>query len=118
VRGTINGFPFRTSLLPQGDGTHEMAVNKEMLKGAGAAAGETVTTVIELDTAARTVEVPDDMNQVLMESKTLKPVFDALAYSRRKEFVDWIAQAKRPETRSKRLQTMLALLSQGRSPKG
>jgi hypothetical protein len=30
VRGTINGAPFRNSLLPNGDGTHSMPVNKDL----------------------------------------------------------------------------------------
>jgi uncharacterized protein YdeI (YjbR/CyaY-like superfamily) len=118
VRGTINGFPFRTSLLPEGDGTHAMPVNKETLKGAGTAAGRMVTVIMEIDTAARAVEVPGDMNEALMESKKLKAVFESLSYSRQREFVDWIEQAKRADTRTKRLQKMLVLLEEGRSPKG
>ena len=48
VRGTINGFPFRTSLMPMG-GCHGMAVNKTMRDGAGVAAGDTVSIVMERD---------------------------------------------------------------------
>jgi hypothetical protein len=118
VRGTINGFPFRTSLLPEGDGTHAMPVNKGMLQGAGTAAGQIVTVIMEIDTAARTVEVPGDMNEALREPGTLQSAFESLSYSRQKEFVDWIEQAKRPETRAKRLRKMLVLLEEGRSPKG
>lgn len=118
VRGTIDGSPFRTSLLPQGDGTHAMPVNKEMLSGAGVAAGRTVTVIMEMDTAARTVELPADMTESLAASGKMKPVFESLSYSKQKEFVDWIEQAKRPETRTKRLQNMLILLAEGRTPKG
>lgn len=116
VCGTINGFPFRTSLLPEGDGTHAMPVNKEMLKGARISVGQSVVVVIEPDTAPRTVDVPDDMRRTLAKSRHEK-IFDALSYSKRKEFVDWIEQAKRPETRANRLEKMLALLADGRSPK-
>jgi len=116
VCGTINGFPFRTSLIPEGDGTHAMPVNKEMQKGARVAVGQSVVVVIEADTAPRSVDVPDDMSRALAKSRHDK-IFGALSYSKRKEFVDWIEQAKRPETRSKRLEAMLVLLADGRSPK-
>jgi len=116
VCGTINGFAFRTSILPEGDGTHAMPVNKEMLKGAQATAGQTVAVVLEMDTAPRTVPLPDDMTTMLAKTPYAE-VFGALSYSKRKEFVDWIEQAKRPETRAKRLEAMIGLLADGRSPK-
>lgn len=53
VRGTINGFPFRSSLMPMG-GCHGMAVNKTMRKGAGVEAGDVVSVVLERDDAERT----------------------------------------------------------------
>lgn len=56
VRGTINGFPFRSSLMPMG-GCHGMAVNKTMRDGAGVGAGDTVKIVMERDEAERVVEV-------------------------------------------------------------
>jgi hypothetical protein len=116
ICGTINGFPFRTSLLPEGDGTHAMPGNKEMMKGARVVVGQSVAIVIEADTAPRGVDVPDDMSRTLAESRN-DQIFGALSYSKRKEFVDWIEQAKRSETRAKRLREMPVLLAQGRSPK-
>jgi hypothetical protein len=60
VAGTINGFPFRNSLMPEGDVTHSMMVNKELQKGARAGAGDTVAVVIELDQTPRTIAIPED----------------------------------------------------------
>jgi Domain of unknown function (DUF1905) len=57
VRGTINGFPFRSSLMPM-DGRHVMCVNKSMRDGAGVKAGDVVSVVMAKDEAERTVEVP------------------------------------------------------------
>ena len=61
VKGTMNGFPFRNSLMPEGDGTHSMMVSKELRKGAQAEIGDTVKVEMELDTAARVVAVPADL---------------------------------------------------------
>jgi hypothetical protein len=47
VSGTINGFAYRTSLFPNGDGTHHMMVNKEMQRGANAKPGDTVRVEME-----------------------------------------------------------------------
>lgn len=113
VRGTINGFAFRSSILPRGDGTHYMAVNKEMQQGAGAAPGDTVQVILEPDTAKRTVEVPADLKKAL--TGTAKAAFAGLSYSHQKEFVDWIEQAKKPETRARRIEKTLEKLARGQT---
>jgi len=58
VKGTINGFPFRSSLMNMGDG-HMMVVNAQLRAGGKCKAGDTVEVVMELDEEARAVEVPD-----------------------------------------------------------
>jgi hypothetical protein len=64
VKGTINGFAFRSSLMNMGDG-HMMAVNAEMRAGAKCKAGDTVAVVMELDEEKRTVEVPAYLKKVI-----------------------------------------------------
>ena len=113
VLGTINGFPFRNSLMPEGDGTHSMMVNKELQKGASATAGDTVAVVIELDKTPRSVAVPNDLKALLTENKLAKTAFTKLAYSHKKAFLDWIDSAKKPETRAKRLKETIEMLEAG-----
>ena len=57
VKGTINGFSFRSSLMNIGEG-HIMAVNAQMRAGAKCKAGDIVDIVMELDTDDRVVELP------------------------------------------------------------
>jgi hypothetical protein len=114
VVGTINGFPFRNSLMPEGDGTHAMMVNKELQKGANATAGDMVAVVIDLDKTPRTVTVPDDLKVILAEHKPAETAFAKLAYSHKKAFLDWIDSAKRPETRVKRLKETIDMLEAGK----
>jgi hypothetical protein len=115
VRGTINGVAFRSSIMPRGDGTHYMAVNQTLRAAAAAGIGDQVKVVMEPDTAARTVTVPAYLSKAL-RAAGLDKVFGAESYSHRKELVDWIAQAKKPETRARRLEKCLKMLAERKTP--
>jgi Bacteriocin-protection, YdeI or OmpD-Associated/Domain of unknown function (DUF1905) len=114
VIGSLNGFPFRNSLMPEGDGTHSMMVNKELQKGANATVGDTVTVVMQLDTAPRTVTAPADLQALLTQSAQAQTAFDKLASSHKKAFVGWILSAKKSETRTKRLEKTVEMLIAGK----
>lgn len=112
IRGTINGFPFRSSLMPRGEGVFYLAINKEMQAGAKVGVGDTVSVVMEPDTVPRTVTVPTYIKKALQAAPVQEKIFSALSYSHKKEYVDWIAQAKQPETRARRIEKMLRVLAQ------
>lgn len=114
IRGTINGFRFRSSAFPTGDGTHEFAVNKAMQAGAKAKPGDTVDVRIEVDTATRMVRVPNELKRALAKSPKAQANFKALAWSHRKAYVDWIAEAKKPETKARRIDRAIERLSEGK----
>jgi hypothetical protein len=118
VAGTVNGAPFQNSLLPNGDGTHSMPVNKELLASANAKVGEAVEVVLSVDTAPRTVTPPDDLQSALVASEGMEQAFGQLSYSHQKELVDWIAGAKKPETRARRVEKSLEMLRTGQRLKG
>lgn len=114
VKGTMNGFPFRNSLMPEGNGTHSMMVNKALQSGATAKAGDTVKVVMEPDTAPRTVAVPPDLKRALAGNKRALAFFGGLAYSHKKAYVDWISGAKQKETRVRRIRKAIPMLAQGK----
>ena len=113
VAGTLNGSPFKTSLMPNGDGTHSMWVNKQLQAGANAKAGDSVKVVMYADKEPRTVSVPDDLKAGLSRSGMAGQTFARLAYTHQKEFVNWITGAKKPETRERRLKKTLEMLVAG-----
>jgi hypothetical protein len=117
VRATINGFTFRNSLMPRA-GVHILGVGKDILEAAGAATGDTVQVELALDEAPRTVAVPADMEAALGKAAGPAKAFAALSNSHKKEYVDWIESAKKPETRIRRIEKALAMLSEGKTPKG
>ena len=113
VRGTINGFAFRSSLMPMG-GCHMMAVNRGMREGAGVKAGDTVEIVIERDEAERTVEVPAPLKKELAKSKTAAANWEKQSYSNRKEMARAILEVKQEETRVRRLAKVMDILKNGK----
>jgi uncharacterized protein YdeI (YjbR/CyaY-like superfamily) len=113
VRGTINGFPFRSSLMPMG-GCHGMAVNKTMRDGAKAKAGNVVDIVLERDLDERTVEPPAELRRDLAKNKQAKQRWDSLAFTHKKEMANCIKDAKQEETKKRRLAKVIDVLKSGK----
>ena len=101
VKGTINGFPYRTTIQPM-DGRHLLTFNKQLQAGAKAKAGDTVSVVMERDFEERIVEVPAELARAFRKNKAARRLWDKLAYTHRKEFALWISGAKLEETRQRR----------------
>jgi len=111
IVGTINGFPFRSSLMPM-CGKHMMCINKEMQAGAKVKPGDTAHFIIERDDKPRTVTLPTALKKALAKEPKAKEIFDKLSYSHRKEYALWVAQPKQPETVERRLKKLIPLLSE------
>jgi hypothetical protein len=112
IRGTINGFPFRSSLMPMG-GCHMMPVNKTLREGAGVRPGDMVDMVIERDQEERTVEAPPELERELAKSKKARERWDELAFTHKKEMALSISGAKQEETRKRRLAKVMNVLKTG-----
>jgi hypothetical protein len=117
VKGSIDGYPYRSSARPFGDGTHYVVVNQVIRAAIGASAGARVQVVMELDTEPRAVTLPDDVRRVFTGDEPARAAFESLSYSRQKELVDWIKAAKKLETRNRRVVKALEHARAGRSPK-
>ncbi len=90
-------------------GQNLIGISKANREALGVSIGDTVDATIALDEAARTIEVPDDAAKALEKAK-LRRKFDALAFTHQKEHVRAITEAKKPETRTKRIEAMLEKL--------
>jgi hypothetical protein len=112
VRGTINGFPFRSSLMPMGGG-HCMAVNQALREGARAKAGDEVEIVLERDTAERTMEAPAELKKELAKNKKAEERWETLAFTVKKEMANSITGAKQEETKKRRLAKVMQVLKTG-----
>jgi hypothetical protein len=114
VAGTINGFSFRNSLMPEGDRTHSMMVSKELQTGANAHAGDLVSVTLEPDAENRHISIPPELEAALTENPRAASVFQTMTYSQKKEYVDWILNAKQATTKASRVAKAIDLLAAGK----
>ncbi len=103
IQSVIAGRPYRGSLMPMGDGTYCLGVLKSIQEAAGVGVGDVITIELELDNAPRTVAPPDDLAAALVRDRKATSAWDALSYTNKKEMARSIAEAKKPETRARRL---------------
>lgn len=114
VRATVNGHTWRTSVARM-RGEYLLGLSREVREAAGVQAGQSVDVALELDDAPREVEVPAALEAALAGDADARRAFDALAFTHRKEFARWVAEAKRPETRERRVAQTLEMLREGRT---
>ena len=108
---TVGGYTYRTTVAPMG-GTYWVPLSAEHRQAAGVRAHEEVDVGIELDAAPREVRVPDDLATPFDDAA--RAAFDGLAYSHRKEWVRWVEEAKKPETRAARIEKTVESLRAGK----
>lgn len=101
VEATIDDVPYRGSIVSMGAGPC-LGVLKAIRAQLGKNIGDTVNVVVDRDDRPRTVDVPDDLAAALKKAKA-RAAFDALSFSHRREYVTWIDEAKRADTRARRI---------------
>jgi bifunctional DNA-binding transcriptional regulator/antitoxin component of YhaV-PrlF toxin-antitoxin module len=112
VSGTVNGMSFRGRLSVYGGRTY-LGLRREIRDAAGIDVGDPVEVVLERDDSPREVEVPAALAAALATDPEAGAAFDALAFTHRREYATWIAEAKRDETRARRVQKSLRMLREG-----
>lgn len=114
VSGSICGVEFESSTIPMGAGRVCVGVHKATRERAGLEIGDDVDVQIERDTRPRTLEIPADLAEALAEDDAARAVFEGLSFTRRREHVESVASAKRPETRKRRIAGVLEQLRAAR----
>jgi hypothetical protein len=102
VHVRVNGFEYRTSLLPTGSGEHFILVNRKVQKAARISPGSVAAFELTPDLAPRVLIVPKELEETLQQDRRLKKWFDQLSHSARKWLSDLVVGAKSVETRRKR----------------
>jgi Bacteriocin-protection, YdeI or OmpD-Associated/Domain of unknown function (DUF1905) len=100
VRVTINDYEFRTTVVAM-SGRVLIGLNKQVQAGAGVSAGDRVTVEVVVDDRPRTIDLPADLAESLDDDSLA--YLESLSFTHRKEYVQWIEGAKRPETRAARI---------------
>ncbi len=114
VSATVNGhtWPGRVTRMR---GENLLGMSRAVREAAGVEAGDTVAVELLLQTGPREVEIPPPLVAALDGDPPARAAFDALAPSHRKEFARWVAEAKRQETRDRRVAQTLEMLREGRT---
>lgn len=103
VKAMIEGVLYRGILSRMGGPNHILVILKEIRAKIGKSFGDEVKITVELDTEPRVVEVPKDLIKELKKHKEAKAFFDKLSYTHQREYVMWINEAKKDETRARRI---------------
>ena len=114
VVATVNGYTWRTSVARMG-GEFLLGLNKEVRQGAGVEAGDEVEVAVELDTAPREVEVPEALAAALAADPQAKASFEGMAFTHRKEYARWVAEARQDQARQRRVQRALEMIRAGKT---
>ncbi len=117
VKAWFEGHPYRGILANMGTGSHIIILRKDIRQALGKKAGDKVMVELQVDTDERIVDVPDTLKKALIKKPEAEKIFNALSYTNRKEFSNWVSAAKKSETIEKRiLQTIEKLLEGKKNP--
>jgi bifunctional DNA-binding transcriptional regulator/antitoxin component of YhaV-PrlF toxin-antitoxin module len=112
VRGTVDGTPIRSRLAVYA-GTTYLGLRREIREAAGIDVGDLVEVVLELDDEPREVVIPPELAAALGADANVRATFDALAFTHRREYAEWVDGAKRDPTRALRAAKAVEMLRAG-----
>jgi Bacteriocin-protection, YdeI or OmpD-Associated/Domain of unknown function (DUF1905) len=110
VKISINGYSYRSTVCVYG-GKYLVPVRKNRQEAAGVKPGDTVKIIVATDVEARTVEPPPDLKVALSQNASAKVRWEKLSFTQKRELAEAILEAKKPETRLRRVQKTLEMLT-------
>ena len=110
---TIRGHTWRTTPGVY-DGVGHIVVNRAVKAATGVDAPDRVRVRMELDTEPRKVAVPRDLAEALAADPAATKAFASMSFTHRREYVEWVEEAKRPETRARRIASTVARVREGK----
>lgn len=113
VKALIEGVPYRGLLTRMGTDCHLLIILKEIREKIDKTFGDEVNITVEPDTEPRVIEVPAELKKAFKTQKEAQAFFDKLSYTHQREYVMWINQAKREETRQNRIAKTIEMLKKG-----
>ncbi|MFZ1040487.1 MAG: YdeI/OmpD-associated family protein [Anaerolineales bacterium] len=103
VKAMIEGVSYRGTLVRMGSEHHMLLILKGIREQIGKTFGDEIKVIIEPDAEPRLIEIPKDLSKEFKKDKRAQAIFDKLSYTHRREYVRWIEEAKRAETRQTRI---------------
>lgn len=113
IQATFDGEPYRGTLVRMGAPHHILIVLKSIREKIGKQPGDEVLVTVEEDTAPRIIEVPEDVQTAFDAVPEAADFYKSLSYTHQREYIGWITEAKRPETRIRRTQKAIEMMLDG-----
>ncbi len=117
VKAMIEGVPYRGTLVRMGSECHMLLILKEIREQIGKTFGDEIKVVVEADNEPRVVDLPAELKKAFKIEKEAKAIFEKLAYTHQREYVMWINEAKKEETRENRIAKTIEMLKQNKKEK-
>ncbi len=117
IKALIEGVSYRGTLVRMGSECHMLLILKQVREQIGKTFGDEIKVIVEADVEPRVVEVPPDLMKEFKQDKAAKASYDKLSYSHQKEYVKWIEEAKKEETRRSRILKTIEMLKQNKKEK-
>ena len=114
VKATIEGEPYRGTLVRMGEPCHILVILKNIREKVGKDFGDEIEVMVEEDLEPRVVEVPPELAQALAQDPQAESFFQRLSYTHQKEYVTWVESAKQEITRNSRIAKTIEMLKQGK----
>lgn len=114
VKALIEGVSYRGTLVRMGTEGHLLLVLKSIREQIGKTFGDEIKVTVEADAEERVVTVPAELKRAFRSDKEAKAIFEKLTYTHRREYVNWINEAKKEETRRNRIVKTIEMLKEGK----
>jgi len=114
VKAMIEGVPYRGTLTRMGTECHILGIRKEIREQIGKTFGDEIEITVEQDTEPRVVEIPRELAEAFEREKAAAEYFNSLSYSHQKEYVGYLTEAKKEETRARRIAQTIEMLKKGK----
>jgi len=112
VKALIESVPYRGLLVRMGGPNHILIVLKGIREQIGKTFGDEIKVSVELDIEERVITVPAELKRAFKVEKEAKAFFEKLSYTHQKEYVTWINEAKKDETRARHVEQTLKMLKE------
>jgi hypothetical protein len=103
IKALIEGVPYRGLLVRMGGPNHILIILKGIREQIGKTFGDEIKVSAEADDEERVVTIPAELKRAFRSDKDAKSAFEKLSYTHQKEYVKWIEEAKKDETRQSRI---------------
>jgi bacteriocin resistance YdeI/OmpD-like protein/uncharacterized protein DUF1905 len=114
VKAMIEGVPYRGLLVRMGGPNHMLIILKGIREQVGKTFGDEIKVSVEADAEERVITVPAELKRAFKVEKEAKAFFEKLSYTHQKEYVTWINEAKKDETRQSRIVKTIEMLKKGK----